>query len=161
MKTKLILILAYQFIYSLSWASQIDPISTTEAIPKAEIIIEARLDSQKNEYVEKFDDEYIDRKVIYYSISDIKIIKGIQNFYKNQIFYCLSPFPEFRRDAKGNKISFRVSAKIDGTGNEFILGNDKRYIFFIKTAEDDKLQVLRVEESTTEIMNKIINCLTR
>lgn len=157
MKIKLILILACLFICRLSWASEIDPISTNEAIPKAQIIIEAKLDSQKSEFVEKFDDEYIDRKVIYYSISDIKTIKGSQYFYKNQAFYYLAPFPEFIRDEKGNKIKIGICAKIDGTGKEFILEIGKRYIFFIKEFSKEKLQVIRVEESTPEKINEIKN----
>lgn len=155
MKIKLISIIICIFICNPGWTSEIDPISTTEAIPKAEIILEAKLDSQNSEFVEKNDNTYIDRKIIYYSISDMKIIKGVQDFYRNQIFYYMAPFPEFIRDENGNKVKFSVSAKIDGTGREFILENKRRYIFFIEQLSQKKLKVMRVEESTPEKLNEI------
>ena len=98
MKKRLMSILICMFVCKLGWSTEIDPIATKEAIPKAEIIIEAQLDLQKSEFVEKFDNQYIDRQVIYYSISDIKIIKGAADFHSNRIFYYMAPYPEFIRD---------------------------------------------------------------
>ena len=155
MKKKLISILICIFICKLGWSSEIDPISTKEAIPKAEIIIEANLDSQKSDFVEKLDNQYIDRKVIYYSISDIKVIKGSGDFYSNRTFYYMAPYPEFIRDADGKKVRIGISGRIDGTGREFILENNNRYVFFAEQLSQKKLKVIRVEESSPEKLKEI------
>ena len=149
------LILNYKFVL----ASEISPLPTAKVIVKARTIFKAKLDSKKIEYIEKFDDKYVDRKIVYYSISDIKVIRGDNCFYPEQEFYYLAPFPEFKRGKNNERIKFNVSQQIDGTGKEFNIKEGQEYIFFLKHPLSKKNQIIRIEENIVEKLNAITSII--